>query len=197
MYKIIVTRRQGHDFFFSLALVLSYSFWLLPLDARGDGGTVRLSEQIGAYRVTVFTAPTPVQAGAVDISVLVQDAVTGELATDVPIWITLTPAGQRNGPLRAVATRQAATNKLFRAFTFELPAPGRWRVEIEMAGTGGSARSQFDLVVGEPPPRWLELWLWIGWPVAPILLFCVHQILAWRERQPAPDSFSARKYQRG
>ena len=47
--------------------------------ARGDGGTVRLSRCEGGYRITVFTAPTPFRAGPVDISVLVQDAATGEL----------------------------------------------------------------------------------------------------------------------
>ena len=46
--------------------------------ARGDGGTVRLSRCEGGLRITVFTAPTPFRAGPVDISVLVQDAVTGE-----------------------------------------------------------------------------------------------------------------------
>ena len=46
--------------------------------AWGDGGTVRLSRCEGDYRISVFTAPTPFRAGPVDISVLVQDAATGE-----------------------------------------------------------------------------------------------------------------------
>ena len=47
-----------------------------PAPARADGGTVRLSERQGEYRITVFTAPVPFRAGLVDISVLVQDAVS-------------------------------------------------------------------------------------------------------------------------
>ena len=43
-----------------------------------DGGTVRLSEEQGRYRITVFTAPAPLRAGPVDVSVLVQEAATGE-----------------------------------------------------------------------------------------------------------------------
>src|SRR5437868_5841580 len=51
-----------------------------PLSAaRADGGMIRLSEQNGKYRITVFTSPAPLRAGPVDISVLVQDDMTGEV----------------------------------------------------------------------------------------------------------------------
>src|SRR5262249_156491 len=49
-----------------------------PGHARADGGTVRLSQRAGGYQVTVFTEPTPLRAGPVDVSVLVQDAATGQ-----------------------------------------------------------------------------------------------------------------------
>src|SRR5438445_9925471 len=88
---------------------------------RADGGTVRLSEKQGNYRLTVFTAPTPLRAGPVDVSVLVQDATTGEPASDVQVMIQ---AAWRGSPALAIhhpATTEAATNKLYYAATFDLP----------------------------------------------------------------------------
>ena len=55
--------------------------------ARGDGGTLRLSRSEGNYRISVFTAPTPFRAGPVDISVLVQDAITGEVMPKASVTI--------------------------------------------------------------------------------------------------------------
>ena len=46
---------------------------------------MRLSERAGGYRVTVFTDPTPLRAGPVDVSVFVQDADTGEPAAGVRV----------------------------------------------------------------------------------------------------------------
>jgi len=48
---------------------------------------VDLSEQQDRNRITVFTVPTPLQAGPVDISVLVQKAATEEPASGVQIPI--------------------------------------------------------------------------------------------------------------
>src|SRR5262249_28873210 len=86
---------------------------LCPSPAAADGGSVRLSEQQGNYRISVFTAPTPVRAGPVDISVLVQDAATGEVVSGVRVTIKV---ARRDAPGAAVdqpATTAAATNKLF------------------------------------------------------------------------------------
>ena len=71
-----------------ICLLLVSSFFLHPSSfLRADGGTIRLSEQKGNYRITVFTAPTPLRAGPVDISVLVQEAATGEPAPGVQVTI--------------------------------------------------------------------------------------------------------------
>ncbi len=167
-----------------IRLLLVSSFILYPSSfLRADGGTVRLSEQKGGYRITVFTAPTPVRAGPVDISVLVQDAATGELASGVQVNIE---AQWRDSPGVALyhpATTEAATNKLYCAATFDLPEPGGYSVEVSIDGTLGEAKVSFDLEAAEPLPSWLTVWPWIGWPLLAILLFCIHQLLVrWRSR---------------
>ncbi len=152
-----------------------------PGTAHGDGGAVRLSQQAGPYRVTVFTAPTPLRAGPVDVSVFVQDR-AGEALPDVTVRITLTPAGRSGQALEAQASHEAATNKLFQAASFDLPTPGPWQLVAAVEGPRGEARCVCEVEVEAPPPRWVELWPWFAWPVVPVVLYVLHQVLGRKGR---------------
>ena len=66
--------------------------WCAP--ASADGGSLRLSEKKGGYQITVFTAPTPFRAGPVDISVLVQDALTGDPMPQARVTVRMTKPGR-------------------------------------------------------------------------------------------------------
>jgi hypothetical protein len=152
----------------------------------GDGGTMRMSEKRGGYLITVFTAPAPFRAGPVDISVLVQDALTGEPVPQTRVTVRMTKSGQL--VLEYPATREAATNKLLHAAQFDLPEPGPWHLEVKVEGVHGLAVMGKALEAAAPLPRWRELWPWIGWPALAIALLWMHQVLARRK--------SAKLYQR-
>jgi hypothetical protein len=157
---------------------------------RADGGAVRLREQAGAYQVTVFTAPTPFRAGPVDVSVLVQEAATGECVPEARATMRLT-ARRTGDVLEYPATAAAATNKLFHAAVFQLPEPGWWDVDIAIEGPHGPALLRFGVEADEPPPRWLELWPWFSWPALVVAFFGVHRVLV-RRKAPAVSSSAAR-----
>jgi hypothetical protein len=152
-------------------------FLLFSSLAGADGGTVRLSEQQGNYRITVFTTPTPVRAGPVDVSVLVQDAATGEVVPDVQVTIKAVPRDSPGVALSYPATAEAATNKLYRAAMLDLPEPGWYTLEVSFDGPLGGVQAQFELEAAEALPPWLALWPWVGWPFLAILLFSLHQFL--------------------
>jgi hypothetical protein len=149
--------------------------------ASGDGGTVRLLERVGPYEIAVFTAPTPFRAGPVDLSVLVQDAATGEPVPSVRVTVTLAPRGRPGEAIRHPATTEAATNKLLHAALFVLPEPGWWEVLVQFEGPRGMAEVHFTVEAAEPAPRWPSLWPWLAWPAAAITLFGIHQFLVWRK----------------
>jgi hypothetical protein len=106
--------------------------------ARAHGGAVRLCEQAGAYHLAVFTILTPFRAGPVDVSVLVQDAATGECMTPARVTLQLTARGSGQ-VLEYQATSGAATDKLFHEAVFELPEAGWWNVEVSVDGPQGPA----------------------------------------------------------
>jgi hypothetical protein len=156
-------------------------FSLIPSLAMADGGTIRLSEQKGDYQITIFTAPTPLRAGPVDVSVLIQNAATKQPLSDVQINIQATHRGHHSVVIRHPATIEAATNKLFRAATFELNEPGWWEIEASIDVPFGETQARFDIEAAEPLPPYLAMWACISWPALPILLFAAHQFLFKRK----------------
>jgi hypothetical protein len=163
-----------------LWLLLPSSFILHPSSfAKADGGAVRLRGRAGGYEVAVFTSPTPLRAGPVDVSVLVQDAATRACVPDVRVSVRLTGPGAGD-PLEYPATEEAATNKLLRAAVFQLPEPGEWDIEVAIEGPRGPALVRFRVQAEEPLPRWRDLWPWFCWPALIVALFAVHRMRARR-----------------
>jgi hypothetical protein len=163
--------------------------FVLALSSQGlalaDGGDVQLVERYGDVQISVFTAPTPLRAGPVDVSVLVLDAVTGEPVPDATIELILSPAGLSDTAMRATATREAATNKLMRSAIVELPAAGTWNMSVDVTTPTGELQARCRLVVGTSLPAWLTQWTWFTWPLVAVGVFGVHRYLAARvSRRP-------------
>jgi hypothetical protein len=169
---------------FIIAVVGSGLLAYAPGIARGDGGAVRYSELHLDRIVTIFTSPTPLRTGPIDISILLQDADTGMALTNVPIDVhaeLLDARGVRQMALDARATSNAATNKLLCAAELNLPKPGRCRIEVSVKGLS-SGPIGFDVDVEEGLPPWVETSIWMGWPLVAIALFAIHQSLVCRKR---------------
>ena len=140
---------------------------------------MRLRERAGDYQITVFTSPTPLRAGPVDVSVLVQDAATEECLPEAQVTVCLKATGAGH-TLECRASTEAATNKLLRAAEFQLPEPGWWDVAVAVEGPHGPALVRFKVQADEHPPLWLELWPWFAWPALAVAFFGLHQILRRR-----------------
>jgi hypothetical protein len=136
--------------------------------------------------------------GPVDVSVLVQDRATGNVLASTRATVRMTKPGQPMLEFEYPATAAAATNKLFRAAQFELAAPGRWKIQVQIDGPHGPALIGGELEAAEALPRWRELWMWIAWPALVIALFGIHQVLVHRGRahRRRPSAISARTWAR-
>jgi hypothetical protein len=148
--------------------------------AVADGGKLQLSQRQGQYQIAVFSAPTPLRVGPVDVSVLLLDAHSGSPVDDAVVKVTVTHLDQPAAIVEQPATFDAATNKLFRAATFDLPTAGRWRIDTTIDGPHGNAQTAFDVEVAERLPRALALWPWLAWPAIPIGLYCLRELTSRR-----------------
>ncbi len=154
--------------------------------ARADGGAVRFCERRGDRLITVFTSPSALCAGPVDVSVLVQDAHSGAPLLDAPIVVRAHPVHDPEQETTAPATIASATNKLLRTAQLELNEPGRWHVDVDVTGSGEAPQIGFDVEVADAAPAWLPFTLWIGWPLGVIGLYLVHQLRVERHRPGSP-----------
>jgi hypothetical protein len=170
----------------TLLIALSTFLFGPAAPVSADGGTVRLSELRGSYRITVFTAPTPLRAGNVDVSVLVQNADSGELADGVQVSIR---AQALQGPQRAIeaaASHAKATNRLYQAAQLDLSEPGRWRIDVVIEGPRESVTTGFDVEAETRSSAWSTVVPWIAWPLGVVALFIAHQVLVRRRLARSP-----------
>ena len=158
---------------------------LAPATARGDGGQLQLVRDIDPWQVAVFAAPTPLRAGPIDVSVLVQDRSTGSPIVDAQVDVQLTERSPPGRVLHARASSALATNKLLQAAFFELPHAGQWDARLSITTPQGPCRLEFSLDATAAQPGWQSLWPWFTWPVAVVLLYVMHQALVARHSRRA------------
>ena len=159
------------------SLLLWLTHLVLPLAALADGGLVRLSQATGPFVVTVFSAPTPLHAGAADFSVLVQSRETNQPVLDADVLLRFEPRVNGAAPLVVAATRRAATNKLLYVAALDLPAPGTWEVRVVVRHSSGDGEVALTVGVEPAAPPLVSFWPYFLFPPVAIALFALHQWL--------------------
>ena len=151
--------------------------------ALADGGTVLTTTEQDGYRITVLASPTPLRAGPVDVSVLVQNSDTGTIVDTADVAVSMRQTDGSQLPLRSMATRAAATNKMFRAALFMLPQSGLWRLSTIVTVHDRQLESEADFEAAAALPQFSDLWFWTGWPAIAIGLFAAHRGLVNRSKR--------------
>lgn len=146
--------------------------------ARGDGGLMRLSEMAGPFEITVFTAPTPLRVGAVDVSVMLLERAGHAPVLDAAVDVTVRgPGPERTG----AATHAAATNKLLYAAVLDISAAGQWSLLVQVRSNAGAAAVSCPLDVAPPLAPVVAFWPYLALPAVAIALFALHQSLKHRQ----------------
>jgi hypothetical protein len=136
--------------------------------AHGDGGTMLLHQDAGAFTITVFAAPQPLQVGTADFSVLVQDRSTGEVLLDPVLDLTVAGTTVR-------LSRGQVSNRLLQAATVQLSSPGKRRLTLAVRRGSDVAQLSTDCTVEPDRSRASLVWFYVLLPVGIILLFVIHQ----------------------
>jgi hypothetical protein len=181
----------------ALALSFIVCLPLAPQPVFADGGTLQISRRYDDHQISVFTSPSALREGPIDISVLVQESSSGKVCDDTTIDVELTALDQPEVALKQTATADAATNKFFKSALFEVPHTALWhaRIFLNAAAMSREPACEFELSIAPPLPAWIDIAPWLGWPFAIIALFCGHQWLASKtvRLQRAPAAQSAAK----
>lgn len=162
------------------AFALFAALLLLPSGSAADAGLLRLSEQSGPYRISVFSDPTPLRSDTASLDILVSRRSDGRPLRPAEVWVTIDFAGAA-GP--APTQRFRATRRpgglVYEVTLPEAPA-GPVKFTIEVTGATGTATVGFVAEVAKAEAFWRREALALSVPPVGIALFALHQHLARR-----------------
>jgi hypothetical protein len=144
--------------------------------AHGDGGTVLLHQDAGAFTITLFAAPQPLQVGTADFSVLVQDRSSGEVLLDPSLDLTVAGTTVR-------LTRGQVSNRLLQSATVHLSTPGKKRLTLAIRRGSEGAQVTTDCTIDPDRSRATLVWFYVLLPAGIIVLFGIHQGLKLRSQR--------------
>ena len=122
-----------------------------PLPLQADGGTLRVANvPMGAYRVNVYTDPTPIPPDSIDVSVLVTYERGRGVAPGLEIQVLARPLDSIGPEIRHPATREQADDPRFYAAKFTLGSVGLWEIRVQLKGPEGEGETSFTVTVQEP-----------------------------------------------
>ena len=153
--------------------------------AYGDGGTMLLHQDAGAFTVTLFAAPRPLQVGAADLSVMVQDRVSGDVLLDPMIDLTFVPESGNAMQQTVRLAKGQASNRLLQATTVHFSSAGKWRLILLVQRGNDVAHLSTECTVEPDRSRATMVWFYVLLPVGIILLFVIHQGLKLRSEVKA------------
>jgi hypothetical protein len=165
----------------SLAFALAVAAALATADARADGGAVCASGPVGRTRVTLFTSPTPLRVGTVDLSVLVQDAATGESLPDAAVKFRIRGDADATGSMEVDARSGASANRLLQSALLRLASPGEVVIEAFVRARGSEGSVSCAARIEDAAPALLAHWPLVALPPVCVGLFAWHQALVRRQ----------------
>jgi hypothetical protein len=136
--------------------------------AHGDGGTMLLHQDAGAFTITLFAAPQPLTVGTADFSVLVQDRSSGETSLDSILDLTVEGTTVR-------LTRGQVSNRLLQSAAVHFSSPGKRHLTLAIRQGSEVAQVTTDCTVEPDRSRATLVWFYVLLPVGVILLFVIHQ----------------------
>jgi hypothetical protein len=145
--------------------------------AHADGGTVQFKKSAGPFSITVFTTPSPLRAGPVDIGLMIQSSDNQPLL-DCVSEVQLRKEGEAS--IRSEATHGSAQNKLFYAAQVRIPRSGVWDLEVTVSRGDDSAKVSGAITLAASNPVLLVYWRSLAIPPILILLFALNQ---WLKRR--------------
>jgi hypothetical protein len=167
-------------------------WFVLTGTCRADGGTIQFSAVSHGMQVSVFTDPGVPSAGPLDLSVLVQDATTRAAVLDAEVHASLMPETPKTPgasawapPLCAVTSvsnlqsfrldHSGAQNLLYYASLVQIPAAGKWRLQVDVRHGTDTASINGVLDVADQVAPWTSYWHLLLFPLIAIGLFAAVQ----------------------
>jgi hypothetical protein len=161
-----------------MAMLIATAWIACIIRTRADGGAVQFEKSAGPFVITVFTTPSPLRAGPVDISLMIQSRENQQPVLDCQALVELNKEGAMS--IRSEATHEAAQNKLLYAAPVKVPESGLWELEVAIEHGDDSIKVAGEITVASSNPVLLVYWRSLALPPLFISLFALNQ---WLKRR--------------
>ncbi len=129
----------------------------------GTGTPQFTNEDIGAYRLFVWSDPEPPQVGDYHVAVALTESLEGDssgfagqpvLGADITVSMTHAESGQT---LTQKATHEEATNQIYYEAAFDVTKTGNWTVSLVIEGERGRADASYPEVIEAVGVNWMPI----------------------------------------
>lgn len=145
------------NIFLTGVLLALLSFWARPLLAHGEDRFLQEANlAVGAYRLTLWTAPARLRTGEMHVEMTLFGP-NGRPDQRSAAHVTLTPLDQVGPTLATFSIPVAGAEDGLREAAFHVAQPGRYRVETTIYNEDGAAgKAAFEVTISRVP-RWIKL----------------------------------------
>ena len=153
-----------------------------------DGGAILQRSTVNGLDVTIFAAPSPLRAGPVDFSVLVQKAggtdpildaevtMAWSAAPDAfPAWMP--PCCSMEKSDKMTALRGHSKNRMLYSAMVPVRSAGPSKLLVRIDWNDTTSSVPVQLIAAPPRPPALAYWPWLAFPPVMILGFALNQRL--------------------
>jgi len=170
--------------------IAGVSLFVTMVSCLADGGVILARQTINGLDLTVFASPVPLQAGPVDVSVLVQAA--GETMLDAEVNVSWSPTSSASAdwlppccsmttnPDKIPATRSHSQNKFLYSAIVPIRSSGPSELVIRASSGGREALLSCDIITAPPRAPALAYWPFLALPPFAVAGFALHQRLSRR-----------------
>jgi hypothetical protein len=164
----------------TLAKVLLALGILAQTTALADGASVQFRKEAGGLVITVFTAPAPLCAGPVGISLLLQNRNGLEPVLDANVSLVLRSMAS-GAEIQAQPTLEQGQNKLQYASALTLAESGKWQLAVKVWRNGQRADVTGTIDVAPTHAMVASYWGYVVFPPLMIMAVLIQEGLIWRK----------------
>lgn len=156
----------------------------------GTGTPQFTNEDIGPYRLFVWSDPEPPQVGEYHVALALTESLENDpngfagqpiFNADITVTMVHTASGQT---LTEKATHENATNQIYYEAAFDVPQTGEWQVQIVVDGPNGPAEAGYVEQIVAATFNWMP----IAGAVLAVLLAVGAFFFHWRVQPRAVEA---------
>lgn len=176
-------------------LYMMAGLWISVASSFADGGVVLARQEVNGLDLTVFASPSPLRAGPVDVSVLVQNPESGQAVLDAEVAVSWSSKSSEapdwmppccsmdDGRTAIPATRGHSQNQFLFSAIVAIRNAGSSELVVQVKAEGKKAMLPCEVKVLPSQAPAMAYWPFLALPPFAVAGFALHQRLSRKQKR--------------